>query len=208
MRLAIFSLTLFSFALLAADFAEAQTPYVGGGEHEVVMGDPYSQGGYAAAGNYAYRAPMGLGGGPNSTWGYGGTCCANVWDGYCEQQQGCHRLGCNGCQKGSLWCKLKCMRIKIFGGKQCGCQQGCCHSHCSHGCGNACGGVHGGEMAAPPADYDSAEPAESMPLSPQARSPKPSSASEAAQRARNGQAAVRQSWSMPRMSSVQGSTRR
>ena len=116
MRLAIFSMTLFSTALVAAKFAEAQSPYAGGVEHEVVMGDPYSQGGYSPAGYYSYRAPQGLSG-PNSTWGYGGSCCSNVWDGYCAEQH-CNQLGCHGCQKSSFWCKLKCARIKIFGSKK------------------------------------------------------------------------------------------
>lgn len=194
MRLATFSLTLFSSALLATNFAAAQANYETQAEHEVVMTD-----GYAPAGYYAYRAPMGMVAGPNSNWGYTGTCCANVWDGYCEENQGCHQLGCH---KGSLWCKLKCMRIKIFGGKQCGCQQCCCNSHSGHCCGNGCGAAHAGEMPAPPADYDPAEPEEHMPLPPQVRSPRTTTASKAALRARKNQAAVRQSWSMPRMSST------
>lgn len=196
MRLAVFPSTLFSIALFAANLPGAQAPSEAVGEHEVVMTE-----GYAPTGYYAYRAPMGWGV-ANSNWGYGGTCCSNVWDGYCAEQN-CHRLGCH---QGSMRCKLKCMRIKIFGSKQCGCNG--CQSHGNHCCGNGCGAAQAGEVTAPPTDYESSVPPESMPMPPQARSSKSSRASGAARRARDSQAVVRQNWSMPRMSSAQGSQHR
>ena len=202
MRLAIFSMALFSSAFLTASFAAAQPPYVGGVEHEVVMDEGYSPTGLAPAGYYGYRGPMNWGA-PNSNWGYSGGCCSNVWDGYCEEQS-CHQLGCH---KGSLWCKLKCFRVKIFGSKSCCCGQSCCQSHCGQGCCNGCGVSHAGEEMAPAAEYDAGEP-EAMPLPPQTRSSHASPLSKASRSQRNDHAGVRQSWSMPRMSSAQKSSRR
>lgn len=199
MRLAIFSFAVFSTALLfTAKLPAAQAPYEVADEHEVVMAD-----GDAPAGYYAYRASLGWGV-ANSNWGYGGTCCSNVWDGYCAEQS-CHRPGCHN---GSLRCKLKCMRIKIFGSKSCGCQHCGCQSHGNPCCGHGCGAAHPGEMTAPAADYESSEPLEAMPMPPQARSSRAAPSSEAARRARDSQTIARQSWSMPRMSSGQGSQRR
>jgi hypothetical protein len=202
MRLAIFSLTLSLFAFVAPQFAAAQTTYIDEPGHQSHLGGSFAPGPY-----YAYRAPMNLGYGVNATWGYNGTCCDNVWDGYCGEQR------CRHCQKGSFWCKLKCSRINIFGKKQCGCQHGGCNSGCGHccagGCSGGCGSGHaGGTMAPSAAEYDSAEPVDSMPLPPQTRSSHASPLSKASRSTRNDQPGVRQNWSMPRMSSTHGAVRR
>jgi hypothetical protein len=197
MRLAAFSLTLFSFAVIATELAVAQTTYMDEPGHQSHLGGSFAPGPY-----YAYRAPMNLGYGVNGTWGYTGTCCDNIWDGYCEEQS------CSHCQKGSFWCKLKCARIKIFGRKQCGCQHGGCTSGCGHCCSGGCGAGHVVGVMAPSSDYDSAEPVESMPLPPQARSSHASPLSKASRTTRNDQSGARQSWSMPRMSSTHGAVRR
>ena len=211
MRLATFSLTLFSSAFLAASFAAAQAPYVGG-EHEVIVNDPYAAGvsppGIASnAGYYAYRLPMGLGAGANRTWGYGGTCCSNVWDGYCNEQN-CHQLGgckrckgCNGCNKPSFWSKLKCSRINIFASKSCGCQHGHCQANCGHSC-SSCGAAQADEATAPAADYDPGDAGEAMPLPPQARSSRAMPLAGVSRAELDDETVVHQSWSMPRMSSA------
>lgn len=203
MRLAIFSLTLSLYAFVATQFAAAQTTYIDEPGHQSHLGGSFAPGPY-----YAYRAPMNLGYGVNATWGYNGTCCDNVWDGYCGEQR------CRHCQKGSFWCKLKCSRINIFAKKQCGCQHSGCQSNCGHCCAGGCSscgcgsGHAGGPMAPPTAEYDSAEPVETMPLPPQTRSSHASPLSKASRSTRNGQPGVRQNWSMPRMSSTHGAMRR
>lgn len=197
MRLAILSLTLSLSAFAATDFAAAQSPYVDEPGHQSHLGGSFAPGPY-----YAYRAPMNLGYGVNGTWGYNGTCCDNVWDGYCAEQS------CSHCQKGSFWCKLKCARIKIFGKKQCGCQHGGCQSGCGHCCSGGCGAAHASDAMPPAVEYDSGEPEEIMPLPPQTRSSHASPLSRASRSMRNDQPGVRQSWSMPRMTSTQGAARR
>ena len=103
----------------AADLSQAGFAY-GGWAGPASFGYGYAGPAYQSIGNVGGY----VGGGG---WGYSGSCCANIWDGYCSENRGCG--GCGGC--GS--CRIKHRRRAL------GCGAGpCCQPACNDG---ACGAV-------------------------------------------------------------------
>ncbi|HUY89305.1 MAG TPA: hypothetical protein VMV10_11270 [Pirellulales bacterium] len=118
----------------AADLAQAGFGYGGwGGMTNFGYAGPANfSGGYM--GGYMGGYPGGYMGGGGG-WGYGGSCCNNIWAGYCNEMQGC-RGGCRGC------------RVK-HRSRALGCGAGpCCQPTCAQG---ACGAVDCCQPACEPA---------------------------------------------------------
>jgi hypothetical protein len=129
--------------------------------------------GYAGYGgpNYAYAGyagyPNGYVGGGG--WGYSGSCCNNIWAGYCNEMHGCggchvrhrhRRLGCGAgpCAQPSCAqapCGQPACQPTVCGPAPCVRRHGCFlrRRHCGAGCGAGAGcGCNGGGM---PMGYDS-----------------------------------------------------
>ena len=103
----------------AADLAQAGFAYGGWG------GPAMFGNGYAGPAYFSTGYPGGYVGGGG--WGYGGSCCNNIWAGYCNEMQGCG--GCGGCGG----CRVKHRHRAL------GCGAGpCCQPTCAQG---ACGAV-------------------------------------------------------------------
>ncbi|HEV7222504.1 MAG TPA: hypothetical protein VGN42_07370 [Pirellulales bacterium] len=214
MRRCIFCFALLTTTLALANSAGAQTSF----EMGELQGPVLYEGGVAPASYYGHV--MQLPAGPNSNWGYSGTCCSNVWAGYCEANQGCRHCGRHrkaGCCKTSLWRRLMCARPKLFGNNGCCGQQGCGQARrcncgacgCSSGAAN-CGGGDCGIGNYGPADgegLDAAGAEEVMPLPPQTK-PEKLPYDEAASPGDDDQSSVRKSWNMPRVTSSRVSSRR
>jgi hypothetical protein len=206
---------LLTSILALANSASAQTSY----EMVEMQGAMTYGGGVSPAGYYGgYDSPaMQLPSGPNSNWGYSGTCCSNVWAGYCEENQGCPRCGDHrnaGCCKTRLWQRLICARPKLFGNSSCcGRSQcrGCGRCGCSSGAANCgagnCGSGYCGAGNYGAGNYGAGETSgaagaeEVMPMPPQSNSPENLPHDGAASPADDNQSSVRRSWSMPRITS-------
>lgn len=207
MRRSIFSFALLMSILALANSASAQTSF----EMAEMQGAMTYEGGISPAGYYGRYdgQAMQLPSGPNSNWGYSGTCCSNVWAGYCEENQGCPRCGHHrnaGCCKTSLWQRLMCARPKLFGNSNCcGRSQcrGCGRCRCSSGATNCgagnCGMGYYGPLNGENSGAAGAE--EVMPMPPQSNLPEKLPYDGAASPADDNQSSVRRSWSMPRITS-------
>ncbi len=201
MRLAAFSLSIIASTLCSASLIHAQSIYetADAGVAPIPVGGAWHMG-YSYNYSNPHALPMG-----NSNWGYAGTCCSNIWSGYCEEEQGCHRgcsHGCNscgGCSCGGLWCKLWRGRPKLFGSKgHCGCQQSCQQGGC---------GAEGCSTAVPfrSAESDAAETEQLMPLPPHPRRQPYDDAPSPGDETRSK---MRKSYRMPQMTSARVKPRR
>ena len=226
MRRCIFCFALLTTTLALANSAGAQTSF----EMGEMQGPVLYEGGIAPASYYGHA--MQLPTGPNSNWGYSGTCCSNVWAGYCEENQGCRHCGRHhhhaGCCKTNLWRRLMCIRPKLFGNNGCCGRQGCGKARCGNcgrcGCSSGgsncasgtCGGgncgldsygpANGETLGAPGAEEVMPSPPQSN--SPQTQSPEKLPYDDAASPGDGDQSSVRKSWNMPRVTSSRVSSRR
>jgi hypothetical protein len=213
MRRCIFSFAWLTSILALANSASAQTSF----EMAEMQGAMTYEGGVSPAGYYGHA--MQLPTGPNSNWGYSGTCCSNIWAGYCEEHQGC-RHGCHrnaGCGKTSLWQRLMCARPKLFGNSNC-CGRshcrGCGRRGCSSGAGN-CGAGNCGSGNCSVGHYGplngensgAADAEEIMPMPPETNLPE-KLPYDAASPGDDHQTSVRKGWNMPRITSSHVKSRR
>lgn len=203
MRLLVFSFGVVALTLLSAGLAQAQT-YAAGhptgpAAIPMMVGSSFHPG-YS----FNYSNPYAYPTGPHN-WGYSGTCCSNIWAGYCEEEQGCY----HGLFRGGLRCKLKQCGCKLFSARRrCGC--------CSHGCscghetycsaGSCCGapGVYE-DAAAPPAELMAPRPPEELqPTYDEGPSPSDEGPAPNDDEARPR---VRKSYRMPQMTSARAKSR-
>ena len=161
---AIVMLVLVAGTVVEADAAEMlQAGFAYGG-----WGGPanFGYGGYAGP-NYAYAGyPGGYAGGyaGGGGWGYTGSCCSNVWAGYCNEMQGCggcrvghrhRRLGCGAgpccqpsCAQGVCG-QPACQPAPVCGPAPCARRHGCFlrRRHCGGGCAVDAGCCSNGGMS-------------------------------------------------------------
>ncbi|HVX60401.1 MAG TPA: hypothetical protein VHC19_07365 [Pirellulales bacterium] len=205
MRLSVFSFGVVALTLLSAGSVRAQTYPTGPAAIPVMVGSAFHPG-YS----FNYSNPYAYPTGPHN-WGYAGTCCSNIWAGYCDEEQGCH----HGLFHGGLRCKLKhCGQKLLRSRRHCGCRShgcGCGHeTRCSNG--SCCGGPGAYEDAeAPPAEL-LAPPRPPEPMRPEATPPSydepPPRSEEAPSPSDEARPRVRKSYRMPQMTSARAKTRR
>lgn len=191
MKSVLFSLGAVASIMFSPIGAQAQSPiaYDDGGAPTIMPGR--APAGYS----YNFNVPCAMPTAPTN-WGYAGTCCSNIWAGYCDNEQGCPSVFCHG----GLWCRLTHCRPKLFGAKHgCNCRHHGCHcersacsgASCCHARIDGAAGASSGElMPLPPA-----QPAEQ----PYDGAPSPGD---------GARSRARKSYRMPQMTSAHAKPRR
>lgn len=203
MRLSVFSFGVVALTLLSAGSVRAQPYPTGPAAIPVMVGSSFHPG-YS----FNYSNPYAYPTGPHN-WGYAGTCCSNIWAGYCDEEQGCH----HGLFHGGLRCKLKHCGQKLFGSKRhCGCRSqgcGCGHETCCSG-GSCCRGsaVYEDAQAPPEEMLAPRRPPETSPSETAPPEPAQPSSDEAPSPSDEARRRVRKSYRMPQMTSARAKARK